>query len=60
MNHEGIIGESTSYRWFGAGNVPNVDRGEGGEYPEFTPQAGKASLVRAQFLHRGLVVRVTP
>ena len=60
MNHEGIIGESTSYRWFGAGNVPNVDRGEGGEYPEFTPQAGKASLVRAQFLQRGLVVRVTP
>ena len=59
MNHEGIIGESTSYRWFGAGNVPNILRSEGGEYPEFTPQAGKSNMVRAQFAQYGLVVRVT-
>lgn len=59
IRHEGIIGESTSYTWIGAGNIPNVDRAQGGEYPEFGLQLGKSSVVRAQFLQRGLVVKVT-
>ena len=53
------MGESTSFKWIGAGNIPNVERAEGGEYPEFTIAAGKSATVRAQFLQRGLVVKIT-
>lgn len=59
IRHDETIGESTSFRWFGAGNVPNVDRAENGEYPEFTISAGKSSTVRAQFLERGLTVKIS-
>lgn len=59
IRHDEISGESTSFKWIGAGNIPNVERGEGGEYPEFTIAAGKSSTVRAQFLQRGLVVKIT-
>lgn len=59
IRHDDILGESTSFKWIGAGNIPNVERGEGGEYPEFTLAAGKVATVRAQFLQRGLVVKIT-
>lgn len=59
IRHDDIIGESTSFRWYGAGNIPNVDRAETGEYPEFSVEMGKSSLVRAQFLQRGLVVKIS-
>ncbi len=59
IRHDDIIGESTTFKWFGAGNVPNVERGESGEYPEFTLAAGKSSTIRAQFMQRGLTVKIT-
>lgn len=59
IRHDEISGESTSFKWIGAGNIPNVERAESGEYPEFTIAAGKTSTVRAQFLQRGLVVKIT-
>ena len=59
IRHDEISGESTSFKWIGAGNIPDVERGEGGEYPEFTIAAGKSATVRAQFLQRGLVVKIT-
>lgn len=59
IRHDDILGESTSFKWIGAGNIPNVERAESGEYPEFTLAAGKVATVRAQFLQRGLVVKVT-
>lgn len=59
IRHDEISGESTSFKWIGAGNIPNVERSEAGEYPEFTIAVGKSSTVRAQFLQRGLVVKVT-
>lgn len=59
IRHDEISGESTSFKWIGAGNIPNVERAESGEYPEFTIALGKTSTVRAQFLQRGLVVKVT-
>lgn len=59
IRHDDIIGESTSFKWIGAGNVPNVDRAESGEYPEFNIQLGKSAVVRAQFLKRGLVVKIS-
>lgn len=59
IRHDEINGSSTSFKWVGAGNVPNVERAESGEYPEFTLAVGKTSTVRAQFLQRGLVVKVT-
>lgn len=59
IRHDDIVGESTSFKWFGAGNIPNVERAESGEYPEFTITAGKSSTIRAQFLQRGLTIKVT-
>ena len=59
IRHDEISGESTSFKWIGAGNIPNVERAESGEYPEFTIAAGKSATVRAQFLQRGLVVKIT-
>ena len=59
IRHDEILGESTSFKWIGAGNIPNVERAESGEYPEFTIAAGKSATVRAQFLQRGLVVKIT-
>ena len=59
IRHDDIIGESTTFKWFGAGNVPNVERGDSGEYPEFTLAAGKSSTIRAQFMQRGLTVKIT-
>lgn len=59
IRHDEIMGESTSFKWIGAGNIPNVERAEGGEYPEFTIAAGKSATVRAQFLQRGLTVKIT-
>lgn len=59
IRHDEILGESTSFKWIGAGNIPNVERAESGEYPEFTIAAGKIATVRAQFLQRGLVVKIT-
>lgn len=59
IRHDDIIGESTTFKWFGAGNIPNVERGESGEYPEFTLAAGKSSTIRAQFMQRGLTVKIT-
>ena len=59
IRHDSILGESTSFKWIGAGNIPNVERAESGEYPEFTIAAGKVATVRAQFLQRGLVVKIT-
>ena len=59
IRHDEISGESTSFKWIGAGNIPDVERGEGGEYPEFTIAAGKSATVRAHFLQRGLVVKIT-
>lgn len=59
IRHDEISGESTSFKWIGAGNIPNVERAESGEYPEFTIAAGKTATVRAQFLQRGLVVKIT-
>lgn len=59
IRHDDIVGESTSYKWIGAGNIPNVERAESGEYPEFSIQLGKSAVVRAQFLQRGLVVKIT-
>lgn len=58
LRHDGKM-ESTSFRWFGMGNVPNVRRGENGEYPEFTMSVGSSSMVRAQFMQCGLVVKIT-
>ena len=59
IRHDNIGGDSTSFKWIGAGNIPNVERGEGGEYPEFTLSVGKTATVRAQFLQRGLTVKIT-
>lgn len=59
IRHDDIVGESTSFKWIGAGNIPNVDRAESGEYPEFSIQMGKSATIRAQFLQRGLVVKIT-
>ena len=59
IRHDDIIGESTTFKWYGAGNIPNVERGESGEYPEFTLAAGKSSTIRAQFMQRGLTVKIT-
>ncbi len=59
IRHDDIVGESTSFKWIGAGNIPNVDRAESGEYPEFSIQMGKSATVRAQFLQRGLTVKIT-
>ena len=59
IRHDDIVGESTSFKWIGAGNIPNVERAESGEYPEFSIQMGKSATVRAQFLQRGLVVKIT-
>ena len=54
-----LMGESVSYKYIGAGNIPNVDRSEGQEYPEFTLAAGSSATIRAQFKERGLVVKIT-
>lgn len=59
VRHDEIIGESTSFKWIAAGNIPNVERAESGEYPEFSIQLGKSATVRAQFLQRGLVVKIS-
>ena len=59
IRHDDIVGESTSFKWIGAGNIPNVERAESGEYPEFSIQMGKSAVVRAQFLQRGLVIKIT-
>lgn len=59
IRHDDIVGESTSFKWIGAGNIPDVDRAETGEYPEFSIQMGKSSVIRAQFLQRGLVVKIS-
>lgn len=59
IRHDEISGESTSFKWIGAGNIPDVERAESGEYPEFTIAVGKSSTVRAQFLQRGLTVKVS-
>lgn len=59
IRHDDIIGESTSFKWVGAGNIPDVERAESGEYPEFTIAVGKTSTVRAQFMQRGLTVKVS-
>lgn len=59
IRHDDIIGESTSFKWFGAGNIPNVERAESGEYPEFTLAHGQSSTIRAQFLQRGLTIKIT-
>ena len=59
IRHDEISGESTSFKWIGAGNIPNVERAESGEYPEFTIAAGKVATVRAQFMQRGLQIKVT-
>ena len=59
IRHDDIIGESTTFKWYGAGNIPFVVRGVSGEYPEFTLAAGKSSTIRAQFMQRGLTVKIT-
>lgn len=59
VRHNNMQGESITYRWLGAGNIPNVDRAEGGEYPEFSLAGGQNSVIKAQFLQRGLVVKIT-
>ena len=59
IRHDDIVGESTSFKWFGAGNIPNVERAENGEYPEFTITAGKTATIRAQFLQRGLTIKIS-
>ena len=59
MRFSDTIGESTSYKWIGAGNIPDTLRGEGGEYPEFSLAVGQTSNIKAQFKKHGLVVKVT-
>lgn len=59
MRFSDIGGDSTTYRWIGAGNIPNVIRAEGAEYAEFSLAVGKTSVVKAQFLQCGLVVKIT-
>ena len=59
VRHDQIGGESVSFKWIGAGYIPDVRRSEGGEYPEFTLAMGSTSTVRAQFQQYGLVVKVT-
>lgn len=59
MRHNEVMGESVSYKWIGAGNIPNVERAEGGEYPEFSLAVGQTSTIKAQFRQCGLVVKVT-
>lgn len=59
MRFEDVMGESVTYKWIGAGNIPNVDRAESGEYPEFSIAVGQSSNIRAQFRQCGLVVKVT-
>lgn len=59
MRFDETLGESTSYKWVGAGNVPEIERYEGGEYPEFTVAVGSKSTIKAQFRQFGLVVKIT-
>lgn len=59
IRHDDVLGESTSFKWVGAGNIPDVERAENGEYPEFTIAVGKVATVRAQFMQRGLTVKVS-
>jgi hypothetical protein len=59
MKHDADIGESVTFRYFGAGNIPNVTRGEGGEYPKFSLASGQVSTIKAQFGQFGLVVDIT-
>lgn len=59
MRFNGIKGRSTHFQWIGAGNIPNVERAEGQEYPEFSLAVGQVSTINAQFRQFGLVVKVT-